>query len=78
MSLKTYLESIQGKSIGVIGIGVSNTPLIELLLNAGFSVTACDKRQRQQFDADLLADLEGKGCRLVQVGRTIWTTWIRI
>lgn len=65
MSLKTYLESIQGKSIGVIGIGVSNTPLIELLLNAGFSVTACDKRQRQQFDADLLADLEGKGCRLV-------------
>ena len=39
MSLKTYLESIQGKTIGVIGIGVSNTPLIELLLDAGFAVT---------------------------------------
>ena len=65
MSLKTYLESIQGKTVGVIGIGVSNTPLIELLLNAGFSVTACDKRDRSKFDKALLADLEGKGCRLV-------------
>ena len=65
MSLKTYLDSIRGKSIGVIGIGVSNTPLIELLLDAGFSVTACDKRTRDHFDTALLADLEGKGCRLV-------------
>ena len=65
MSLKTYLESMRGKSIGVIGIGVSNTPLIELLLDAGCSVTACDKRGRDQFDAELLAELEGKGCRLV-------------
>ena len=65
MSLKTYLESIQGKTIGVIGIGVSNTPLIELLLDAGFAVTACDKRERSQFDEALLTDLEGKGCRLV-------------
>ena len=65
MSLKTYLESIQGKTIGVMGIGVSNTPLIELLLDAGFAVTACDKRERSQFDEALLTDLEGKGCRLV-------------
>ena len=65
MSLKTYLESIRGKTVAVIGIGISNTPLIELLLDAGFSVTACDKRDRTQFDPALLADLAGKGCRLV-------------
>ena len=65
MSLKNYLESIRGKTIAVIGIGISNTPLIELLLDAGFSVTACDKRERNQFDPALLADLAGKGCRLV-------------
>ena len=65
MSLKTYLDSIRGKTIAVIGIGVSNTPLVELLLDEGFSVTACDKREREAFDAALLADLEGKGCRLV-------------
>ena len=64
MSLKTYLESIRGKTVAVIGVGVSNTPLLELLLDAGISVTACDKRTRQQFDGALLADLEGKGCRL--------------
>ena len=61
MSLKNYLESIRGKTIAVIGIGISNTPLIELLLDAGFSVTACDKRERNQFDAALLADAAGSG-----------------
>ena len=44
MTLNEYVESIKNKSIAVIGIGVSNTPLIELLLNAGCDVTACDKR----------------------------------
>ena len=57
MSLKTYLESIRGKTVAVIGVGVSNTPLLELLLDAGISVTACDKRTREQFDKTLLAEM---------------------
>ena len=65
MSLKTYLESIRGKTVAVIGIGVSNTPLIRLLLEAGFPVTACDRRQRGQFDRETLEALEKEGCRLV-------------
>jgi UDP-N-acetylmuramoylalanine--D-glutamate ligase len=32
--------------VAVIGIGVSNTPLIELLAKEGVSVTACDRRDR--------------------------------
>ena len=64
MVLQEYLESIRGKCAGVIGIGVSNRPLIDLLLNAGIQVTACDKRERAAFG--LLADeLEARGCRLV-------------
>lgn len=64
MSLKEYLHTIQGKRVAVIGIGVSNTPLLELLLEAGVAVTACDRRPREKFDQDLLRHLEEKGCLL--------------
>ena len=44
MILQEYLDSIRDKRIAVLGIGVSNTPLIELLLQNGCDVTACDRR----------------------------------
>ena len=49
MTLNEYVSSIKDKSIAVIGIGVSNTPLIELLLKNGCDVTACDKRSFQEL-----------------------------
>jgi len=45
MTLKEYVSSINDKEITVIGIGVSNLPLIRLLTGAGCHVTACDKRE---------------------------------
>jgi len=42
--LSNYLNSIKGKRIAVIGSGISNTPLIELLLKNGIDTTVCDKR----------------------------------
>ena len=44
MTLNDYILSIKGKRIAVIGIGVSNSPLIRLLLSYGCDVTACDAR----------------------------------
>ncbi len=44
MNFEAYLQSLQNKRIAVIGIGVSNQPLIRLLLQHGIDVTACDKR----------------------------------
>lgn len=41
--LQTLLQSYQGKSIAVIGMGVSNTPLIQELLKAGLAVQVRDK-----------------------------------
>ena len=64
MGLQEYLAGIRGKKVGVIGIGVSNRPLIDLLLDAGIQVTAYDKRERAAFGA-LAEELEGRGCRLV-------------
>ena len=64
MGLREYLKSIQNKRVAVIGIGVSNRPLLDLLLSAGISVTACDRRPRSAFGS-LAEDLERRGCRLV-------------
>ena len=63
MTLQEYLDSIHGKTVAVVGIGVSNTPLIRLLLREGIAVTACDKRTREQL-GELAGELEQGGARL--------------
>ena len=47
--LKEYIESIKGKRVSVLGVGVSNTPLIKLLAEGGVRVTAHDKKTREQM-----------------------------
>ncbi len=63
MNLTEYIAGIKDKKIVVIGIGVSNTPLIELLLDNGCNVTACDKTERRKLGETALA-LENKGAKL--------------
>ncbi|MBQ5442412.1 MAG: UDP-N-acetylmuramoyl-L-alanine--D-glutamate ligase [Oscillospiraceae bacterium] len=46
MNLQDYLKTLKDKRIAVLGIGVSNTPLIRLLREHGVAVTACDKKER--------------------------------
>jgi len=58
-----YFESLRGKQVAVLGIGVSNRPLIRMLLSHGISVTACDKTERQSLDEEVL-ELEAAGARL--------------
>lgn len=42
--LKRLKESLEGKIVGVVGIGVSNTPIITMLAGFGIQVRAFDKR----------------------------------
>ena len=63
MTLRDYIESLRHKTVAVIGIGVSNTPLLELLLAEGIRVTACDKRSREQM-GEQAEHLEQLGCEL--------------
>ena len=63
MTLREYLDSIKHKTVAVVGIGVSNEPLIRMLLGEGIAVTACDKRTREQL-GQLAGELEGLGARL--------------
>lgn len=62
-TIQEYLESLTGKSIAVIGMGVSNTPLIRMLLRAELKVTVCDKSPRERV-GELAAELESLGARL--------------
>ena len=68
LTLQDYLTSIRGKRVAVIGIGVSNTPLIKTLCKAGINVTACDKNTRENFGA-LADELEALGASL-KLGET--------
>ena len=44
MKFYEYIDSLQTKKIAVVGAGVSNQPLINLLLEHGCKVTVCDRR----------------------------------
>ena len=61
--MKSYFNALRGKRTAVLGIGVSNRPLIRLLLQYGISVTACDKTLREDLDPEVL-ELEQAGAVL--------------
>ena len=44
-AFETYFESLKGKRIAVFGLGVSNRPLVRLLLEFGCDVTGCDREK---------------------------------
>ena len=58
-----YFQSLREKRIVVLGLGVSNRPLVRLLLRYGCSVTGCDKTPREKLDEEVL-ELERLGCVL--------------
>ncbi len=62
MTLNEYIASIRGRSTAVVGYGISNAPLTELLLKGGCEVTVCDKRTREQLPE--AETLESQGAKL--------------
>ena len=62
-AFEQYFTSLKGKKIAVLGLGVSNQPLVRLLLQFGCDVTGCDRTPREKLDAAVL-ELESLGCKL--------------
>ena len=62
-AFESYFNSLKGKRIAVFGLGVSNRPLVRLLLEFGCDVLGCDRIPREQLDEEVL-DLERSGCKL--------------
>ena len=57
MTFKEYLVSIKDKRVAVIGAGISNTPLIEALQEAGIETTVRDQKQGSDYLDNLTEDI---------------------
>lgn len=68
MKFSEYIEELRPKNIAVIGAGVSNLPLIELLCGENCRVTVCDRRTEPQM-GELASHLRELGASL-QLGET--------
>lgn len=64
MTLTEYISSLRDKRVTVLGIGVSNTPLIRLLAKGGIRVTARDRAGRERL-GETADELEALGCELI-------------
>lgn len=64
MNVTEYMSYIRGKQISVIGVGVSNVPLIEFLLSGGARVTAHDKKNASEL-GDIYKRLSDMGISFV-------------
>ena len=62
-ALEDFCSSLQGKTVAVVGVGVSNAPLCELFWENGARVTACDRRERAEL-GEIADSLEAKGIEL--------------
>ncbi len=63
MTFEQYFTALRGRKIAVLGLGVSNRPLVRLLLEFGCDVTGCDRTPREKLDQEVL-ELEQAGCVL--------------
>ncbi len=64
MNVTEYKKSILGKKISVVGIGVSNIPLIKFLADSGAKVLAHDRRTAEQL-GDTYTELKSLGVEFV-------------
>ena len=62
-TFEEYFSHLKGKSVAVLGLGVSNRPLVRLLLEYGAEVFGGDRTPREKLDDEVL-DLEKLGCKL--------------
>lgn len=61
---REFKEYIKGKKVAVVGIGVSNRPLINSLLDLGAEVTAFDKKTEEKL-GELAEDFNKRGVKLI-------------
>ena len=52
MTFDEYINDLKGKSVAVVGLGVSNLPFAETLLRRGCRVTARDRRSAEELGED--------------------------
>ncbi|MBQ1335216.1 MAG: UDP-N-acetylmuramoyl-L-alanine--D-glutamate ligase [Clostridia bacterium] len=61
---KKYFEGLKGKNVAVIGVGISNLPLIYMLLSYGAKVCARDKKSKEALGGTY-DELVRRGARVI-------------
>lgn len=62
-TFEEYFRALKGKRVAVLGLGISNRPLVRLLLEFGAIVLGGDRTPRDRLDQEVL-ELEKMGCQL--------------
>ena len=65
LKLKAFENNIRGKRVAIIGLGVSNIPLIDYLYNLGANVTVFDERDIEKLETDVVKKIENYGFELI-------------
>ena len=63
LELTDYFHRLKDKKVLVLGLGVSNRPLVRLLLRYGIRVVGCDRTARENLDPEI-SELEKLGAEL--------------
>ena len=61
VKLKAFENNIKGKRVAVVGLGVSNIPLIEYLHDLMAKVTVFDERDIEKLDKDIVEKINSYG-----------------
>ena len=59
--VKEYIDSLKGKKIAFVGMGVANVPCAKWLASKGIDVYACDKRDKAFIGIDDCSEMESLG-----------------
>ena len=51
--LENFKEKMNGKNVAIIGMGVSNKPLLKYLYDLKCNITVFDKREEEKIDSDI-------------------------
>ena len=65
LKLDAFERNIRGKRVAIIGLGVSNIPLIDYLYNLQAKVTVFDQRDKEKLEEDIVRKIENYGFELV-------------
>mgnify|MGYP002860165819 CR=1 FL=1 len=59
--LDEFKQKIKGKNIAVMGMGISNTPLIRYLMDLDVNLTVFDKKTEEELNKSLIEEYEIQG-----------------
>ena len=65
LKLDAFERNVKGKRVAIIGLGVSNIPLIDYLYDLQAKVTVFDQRDKEKLEEDIVRKTENYGFELV-------------